>query len=288
MSARLITSPANEEIKAIRALERRKERKESGLFIAEGMRHVLEGIDCGWNLHRLVFHTKVAGKNEVLRAVRVCEAAGGLCLEVNDAVLEKLSHKDNPQQVIGVFKQRLSSLSDLSPSPLAHSAHLPPPSRGRGDKGGRELPPPCCVVALEQVRDPGNLGTILRTVDGVGADGVILIDQCCDPFSVEAVRASMGSLFSVPVAHCTRDEFIAFAGEWAGSVVGTHLSDRTVDYREAVYTKPVLLVMGNEQAGLSPELSAALPTLVKLPMTGRADSLNLAIATGVMLYKILF
>lgn len=262
MSSRIVTSPANEEIKAIRALERRKARRESGLFIAEGLRHVLEGIDNGWELHRLVYHSKIAGRNEVMRAARVCTAGGGLCLEVNDAVLEKLSHKDNPQQAIGVFRQRLAALSDFAAAPR-------------------------CVVALEQVRDPGNLGTILRTVDGVGADGVILIDQCCDPFSVEAVRASMGSLFAVPVAVTTRDDFIAFAAGWTGRVIGTHLSDRSVDYRAADCTPPTLLVMGNEQSGLSPELAATLPTLVKLPMRGRADSLNLAIATGVMLYRIL-
>ena len=97
----------------------------------------------------------------------------------------------------------------------------------------------------------------------------------------------MGSLFAVPIVQTTRDEFIAYMQAWKGAVIGTHLSDRTVDYREATYTKPVLLVMGNEQAGLTPELSGALPTLVKLPMKGRADSLNLAIATGVMLYRIL-
>lgn len=262
MSARLITSPANEEIKFIRSLERRKERKETGLFIAEGLRHVLEGIENKWQLHRLVFHTKVAQKNEVVTAQRACVANGGQCFEVNDVVLEKLSHKDNPQQVIGVFKQKVCTLADL--------------------------PTSACVVALEQVRDPGNLGTILRTVDGVGADAVILIDQCCDPFSVEAVRASMGSLFAVPIAQCTGAEFLAYTKAWSGAVVGTHLNARTVDYREADYKKPVLLVMGNEQAGLTPALSEALPVLAKLPMKGRADSLNLAIATGVMLYHIQF
>ncbi len=145
---RIITSPANEEIKDIRALERRKERRETGLFIAEGLRHTLEGIANGWELARLVYHSKVAGKNEVINASRACIAGGGMCFEVNDTVLEKLSHKDNPQQVIGVFKQRMTALE--------------------------ELPQKKCIVALEQVRDPGNLGTILRTVDSIGADGVIL------------------------------------------------------------------------------------------------------------------
>ena len=256
-----VTSPANEDIKAIRALERRKERRETGLFIAEGLRHVIEGIECGWELPTLVYSEKIARRNDTDRVRRACLGGNGLCLEVNDAVLEKLSHKDNPQQVIGVFKQKVTALEALASKK--------------------------CIVALEQVRDPGNLGTIIRTIDSVGADGVILIDQCCDPFSLEAVRASMGSLFAVPVAQCTQAQFLDFIKGWQGQVIGTHLSDRTVDYREPSYQKPVLLVMGNEQAGLNPALYTDLPTLVKLPMNGRADSLNLAIATGVMLYKAL-
>ncbi|HEY8964618.1 MAG TPA: RNA methyltransferase [Alphaproteobacteria bacterium] len=252
-----ITSPANDDIKAMRALDMRKTRKETGLFLAEGLRHVIEGVENGWELERLAYKPQLMRNTDM---DRVKESAK-LCLEVNDAVLEKLSHKDNPQSVIGVFKQRLSKLEDLKPNK--------------------------CIVALEQVRDPGNLGTILRTVDGIGADAVILIDQCCDPFSTEAVRASMGSLFAVPIAQATKNEFIKYLEDFKGTVVGTALNDRTVDYRKIPYTQPVLLTMGNEQAGLSEDLMAALPNLVKLPMNGRADSLNLAIATGVMLYHML-
>jgi TrmH family RNA methyltransferase len=256
-----VTSPANPSVKAIKALGMRKERKETGLFLAEGLRHVLEGIDNGWTLTTLAYHSKIAHKPEVDKARKACFAHGGACLEVNDTVLEKLSHKDNPQQVIGVFRQRLTALKDMKATK--------------------------CIVVLEQVRDPGNLGTILRTVDGIGADGVILIDQCCDPFSAESARASMGSLFAIPIAQTTKEGFLEFAKNWKGTVVGTHLSERTTDYRSITYDTPVLLVMGNEQAGLSDDLAAALPHLAKLPMNGRADSLNLAIATGVMLYKIL-
>lgn len=258
---RMITSTANADVKAMRALEMRKERKQTGLFLADGLRHVIEGVDNGWELTRIAYGEKVADKPDVKRAAQACLDAGGVCLEVSDLILEKLSHKDNPQQVVGVFKQRLTALKDLKPKR--------------------------CVVALEQVRDPGNLGTIMRTVDGIGADAVILIDQCCDPFSPEATRASMGSLFAVPIVQTTKDDFMAFAQAWSGTVVGTHLTAKTVDYREVEYKQPTLLVMGNEQAGLSPALAEVLPNLVKLPMHGRADSLNLAIATGVMLYKIL-
>lgn len=258
---RMVTSTANPDVKAMKALAMRKERKETGLFLADGLRHVLEGVDNGWTLTKIAYGGKAADKPDVKRAAQACLDNGGVCLEVSELILEKLSHKDNPQQVVGVFKQRLTALKDL--------------------KAKR------CVVALEQVRDPGNLGTIIRTVDAVGADAVILIDQCCDPFSPEATRASMGSLFAVPVVQTTQADFIAFAQSFSGTVIGTHLTAKTVDYREVQYKQPALLVMGNEQAGLSPELSDALPTLVKLPMNGRADSLNLAIATGVMLYRIL-
>ncbi len=261
MIIRHITSASNDEIKTVRALERRKERRETGLFVAEGLRHVIEGIENKWQLEKLIYAEKISRTNEIDRVRRACFGMGGSCIEVSDAVLEKLSHKDNPQQVIGVFKQRVTQLSDMKAKK--------------------------CIVALEQVRDPGNLGTILRTVDSIGADGVVLIDQCCDPFSVEATRASMGSLFAVPIAQCSLTDFIAFSKNWQGTVVGTHLSDRTVDFRQVAYKAPVLLVMGNEQAGLSPALADALPTLAKLPMHGRADSLNLAIATGVMLYAAL-
>lgn len=256
-----VTSFANADVKAMKALAMRKERKETGLFLAEGLRHVLEGIDNSWELVKLAYAKKLSGKGEVDKARKACLHNNGICLEVTEEILEKISHKDNPQQVIGVFKQRLIKLEDIKTKK--------------------------CLVALEQVRDPGNLGTILRTVDGVGADGVILIDQCCDPFSVEATRASMGSLFAVPIAQTSKKDFVAFVKNWKGSVIGTSLSDRSRDYRKVDYKQPILLVMGNEQSGLTPDLADLLPTLVKLPMNGRADSLNLAVATGVMLYKTL-
>jgi TrmH family RNA methyltransferase len=139
-------------------------------------------------------------------------------------------------------------------------------------------------VALESVRDPGNLGTIVRTVDAVGGDGVILVGDTVDPFSLEAVRATMGSIFHVPLARMNRSDFAGLAGRWPGLMVGTHLT-ASEDYRAITYRPPVLLVMGNEQSGLTPELAALCGTLVKIPMAGKADSLNLAVATGVMLFE---
>jgi TrmH family RNA methyltransferase len=140
-------------------------------------------------------------------------------------------------------------------------------------------------VALESIRDPGNLGTIVRTADAVGAAGVILVGETVDPFSPEAVRATMGSIFAVPLARTSKPEFTGLAAGWRGTIVGTHLA-ATADYRAVDYTPPVLLVMGGEQAGLTPEAAKLCRTLVKIPMTGRADSLNLAVATAVMLFEI--
>jgi TrmH family RNA methyltransferase len=140
-------------------------------------------------------------------------------------------------------------------------------------------------VALHRVRDPGNFGTIVRTADAAGCGGVILVGECVDPYGVEAVRATMGSIFALPLVRASEAEFLAWRQRWPGSVVGTLLT-ANVDYREADYRKPVMIVMGNEQQGLTPEMAAACDVNVKIPMRGRADSLNLSVATGVMIYAV--
>jgi TrmH family RNA methyltransferase len=142
-----------------------------------------------------------------------------------------------------------------------------------------------CWVALQAVRDPGNLGTIIRTADAAGCGGVILVGDCCDPYSVEAVRATMGSIFAVPIARADVEAFVAWRARWPGSVAGTLLS-ATTDFRTADYRAPTLVLMGNEQAGLRPDLAAICDVTVKIPMRGRADSLNLAVATGIMIYAV--
>jgi TrmH family RNA methyltransferase len=138
-------------------------------------------------------------------------------------------------------------------------------------------------VALQHVRDPGNLGTIIRTADAAGCGGVILVGECCDPYSVEAVRATMGSVFAVSISKISIPNFIEWRKSWPGSVAGALLS-ATTDYRAADYRKPAMVLMGNEQQGLPPELAAVCDVNVKIPMRGRADSLNLSVATGIMIY----
>ena len=256
-----ITSLANPIVKDIRGLALAKNRKASGLFVAEGLKLVADAVEAGWSIRTLVHASSVGAQPLVARLAATCHAKGGAVIAVSEAVLAKISRRDNPQTVLGVFEQRLMPASAIRP------------------KGGDVW------VALEAVRDPGNLGTIVRTADAVGAAGVILVGDTVDPFSVEAVRATMGSIFAVPLARATKAEFAALARGWRGTVAGTHLS-ATTDYRVADYKPPVLLVMGGEQAGLTPEAAALCGTLVKIPMAGKADSLNLAVAAAVMLFEI--
>lgn len=258
---RLITSLTNETVKAVRALHMRKEREATGLFLAEGLKFIGEALDQGRTPKTLLVGLEARAHPLLDRAKAETIRAGGDVVTVTHPILEKISRKENPQTVLGVFDQVYEPLDDLQP------ASAP------------------CWIGLEQVRDPGNLGTIIRTADSAGCGGVILIGDCVDPFSVEAVRATMGSVFAVSITRATRDAFLAWRDRWPGSVVGTRL-DATVGYREAAYARPSLILMGNEQAGLTDGLAAACDVNVKIPMRGRADSLNLAVATGVMAYAV--
>ena len=255
MSSRAITSLNNPAVKAARALHMRKEREESGLFLAEGLKIITEAVELG-RQPRLLLHSAEAAGHPLLRAAATVARE---TVEVTPAILAKISRRDNPQTVLGIFEQTFTPLEAIEPA----SAR--------------------CWVALQAVRDPGNLGTILRTADAAGCGGVILVGDCCDPYSVEAVRATMGSIFAVAIARTSVAEFIGWRRTWPGSVVGTLLT-ATKDFRTADYRAPTLILMGNEQAGLPPELADICDTTVKIPMRGRADSLNLAVATGVMIY----
>ena len=257
MSGRSVTSLTNPTVKSVRALHMRKAREDSGLFLTEGLKIAVEAVELGFR-PRIVMHGRDVADHPQLRRV---SAVAVETLEVSGAVLEKVSRKGNPQAVVAVFEQRWAPLDAIRPTSAP------------------------AFVALQAVRDPGNLGTIIRTADAAGCGGVILVGDCTDPWSVEAVRATMGSIFAVPISQATVPEFLAWRAGWPGSVVGTLLTAE-VDHRAAVYQRPTLLLMGNESQGLPPELAAACDVNVKIPMRGRADSLNLAVATGVMIYAV--
>lgn len=259
---REITAYSNPLIKRIRTLRDKRHRREEGLFLAEGLRILTEARETG-RLPHYLFYARDSADHPLVRAlIADVEANGGEAIETVPDILSKLSGKDNPQAVVGVFAEFSRALASLN--------------RASAD----------IWLVAERLRDPGNLGTILRTGDAVGAGGLILIGDCVDPFSLEAVRASMGALFTVPVVQCEWPEFLAWLRAGPGQLVGLSLNTDT-DYRAATYTTPTFLLTGNEAQGMPDDYAAACDLLVKIPMLGKADSLNAAVATAVMAYEVL-
>jgi len=259
---RQITAFSNPLIKYVRDLRDKKHRRESHQFLAEGLRILTEARETG-RLPRMLFHAAASASHPLVAdLIAAVEADDGDVIETTPDILTKLSGKDNPQAVVGVFDEFEMALETLDRSRAA------------------------IWLVAERLRDPGNLGTILRTGDAVGAGALILIGESVDPFSVEAVRASMGALFTVPVVRCEWGEFLPWLRGGPGQLVGLSL-DTDVDFRAADYAAPTFLLTGNEAQGMPPEMAAACDVLVKIPMLGKADSLNAAVATAVMAYEVL-
>ncbi|MDA0302579.1 MAG: RNA methyltransferase [Chloroflexi bacterium] len=258
----LITSTANARVKLIRALRARRERDRSGLAWVEGIRPTVEALQLNAPVDTLVVAPDLLNSDFARDAVDAARANGLDIMEVTSAVFRSLSDRDGPQGLGAIIRQQWLSLPDVR--------------MAEGDRW----------VALASVADPGNLGTILRTCDGAGADGVILLDASTDPYDPAAMRASMGAVFS---RRLVRASFEAFA-EWARTqhaiVVGA--SDRAPEtYREADYGARTVLLMGSEREGLTTEQQTLCDRMVSIPMRGRADSLNLAVATAILLYEVL-
>jgi len=258
---RFITSFGNDTVKLIRSLRDRKARRESGLFLAEGLRILAEARDSGLLPEIIAFAPAGAAHPLAAEIIEATEAAGGDAIETTPDILSKMSGKDNPGLILGAYRQPTTNLCaiDRTASPL--------------------------WIVAQALRDPGNIGTILRTGDATGAGGLILIDDCADPYSVEAVRASMGAVFTQAIATARWEEFVPWLRNRPGQLVGTSLRTDT-DYLDASYEKPCFLLVGNESQGLPADYETECDLLVKMPMAGRADSLNAAIAAAVMAFQI--
>ena len=183
-------------------------------------------------------------------------------IETTPDILSKITGKDNPQAVAGAFAEWDTSLGTIE----------------------RETAPIWLVA--QALRDPGNLGTMLRTGDAVGAGGLILIDDCADPFGVEAVRASMGAIFTQKLVRARWEDFLPWLRGGSGQLVAASLRE-AVPYRGAPYEAPCFVMVGNESQGLPAEYEAACDLRVTMPMRGRADSLNAAVAAAVLAYEVL-
>ena len=258
---RQVTAFSNSTVKLLRSLRDKKARKAEGLFLAEGLRILTEARDSGMLPEIVAFSAEGAKHPLAAEIIAATEAAGGDAVEKTPDILSKMSGKDNPQMLLGAYRQPPSDLADIDRNTA-----------------------PLWIVA-QALRHPGNIGTILRTGDAVGAGGLILIDDCADPFSVEAVRASMGALFTQKIASARWSEFVSWLRGGDGQLVGTSLKT-THDYLDTEYRQPCFLLIGNEQQGLPAEYEAECDLLVKIPMAGRADSVNAAMATAVMAFAI--
>lgn len=255
-----ITSAANDTVKLLKSLDRKKARSETGLFLSEGARLAEEALNHGWKPAFALAGLEALERPQTADLLARMKQAGARVLTASEKVLAAVARKDNPQTVVAAFRQRLSQLADFE------------------TKGSRRW------IALYEVRDPGNLGTVIRTADAAGVDGVILVGQSCDPFSVEAVRATMGSLFAMKLAASDFPAFDAWRKKNGARMIAASMrGNRRHD--EAKYGERSIVLMGNEQAGLPVEVENACDELVRIPMQGSADSLNLASASSVMIYE---
>jgi RNA methyltransferase, TrmH family len=264
-----VVSPNNPKIKEIRRLlAHRKEREATGLFVVEGIHHVGEAIQAKAEVEYLCYAPNLLSSEFAHRLIIDQDQKGISCLAVDGDVFTGLAGKDNPQGILAVVHQSYYKLSDLSPQSFPWG------------------------VACVAPQDPGNIGSILRTIDAVEASGLILLDDpandqfCADPYHPSAVRASMGTLFWYPVIHTLFSEFILWAKDQGYALYGTS-AHAEQDYRDNVqYKQPLILLMGSEREGLTSAQSAICDVMLRMPMRGRVSSLNLAVATGVMLYTI--
>ena len=258
----MITSTANETIKQIRKLRDRKFRDESSSAYVEGIRIVVEAVDKTVEIERIIVAESFATAPKHSEILDQILKKNLEITNVSDEVFRSLSLKDRPQGISAVVKQNWISIEQIN-------------QQLNG-----------LWVCLWEVADPGNLGTILRTMDAVDAKGLILAGNCTDPYDPSAIRASMGAIFSKTLVKSNLEQVVNLIEQSHFFTVGTADSS-SENYRDIQYRRDMMLVMGSERQGLPQELGSLCNEVVALPMLGSCDSLNLAVATGVILYEIL-
>jgi TrmH family RNA methyltransferase len=259
----LISSSSNPLIRQIRTLRQRKGREETSLFLVEGIHHVGEAAEAGWEIETLVYSPDQLTSAFAHRLVAELLQSNVRCAALPSNLFSSIAEKDNPQGIMAILRQRRSILDDLSPENLHFGA------------------------ALVSPQDPGNVGTILRTLDAVGADVLFLLDGGVDPYHPSAVRASMGTIFWKPIVQASFNHFQGWVHRNGYELVGSSAHANT-DYRTFKRgNRRAILLLGSEQKGLSQEQLTACDITLSLPMQGRVSSLNLAVAAGILLYAMM-
>jgi TrmH family RNA methyltransferase len=257
----LISSAANPVVKRMRLLGDRKHRRREGAFVVEGIQPVWQAVEAGADVEVLVVAPDLLGGTAAARMVAGQEAGGTRVARLTSGLFARVSARDGPSGLAAIVRGRVPGLASLA------------------------VPPDAVFVALHEIGNPGNLGTVIRTADAAGAAGVVLIGAAADPFDPAAVKASMGALFATPVAGAAdAADFFAWAAGAGITVVTTSAKART-SFWAAGYPRPLALLLGAEGAGLPDDMLAAGGLQVRIPMTGTAESLNLAVAAGLLLYQ---
>ena len=257
----MITSLSNQKIKSIRKLKHRKERENRGVFYLEGLRIVGEAFQQNAQIDELIISYDLLKSEFGLGIIQQANSLNIPVIEVSKSVFEKLADKDNPQGIAAVGRQKWSGLDEITTDESKF------------------------WIALDAAQDPGNIGTILRTSDAVGSAGIILLDESSDPYSPSAIRASMGAVFSQKLIKSKFEDFASWKRNSHFKVIGTS-GESSIDYQEMIYPEDLIILMGSERQGLLEKHIKLCDEIVSIPMIGRSDSLNLAIATAVVLYEV--
>ena len=254
-----ITSPANSKLKFIRKLQDRRTRDENNVFYIEGIRIVGEALNCHWTIKEVYYSPELMEVGFATQLIQSIQNQKIKIYELGKEVFKSISIKDGPKGISAIVEKQHFPIENIL-------------------NGG-------IWIALDRIQDPGNLGTILRTADAIGAAGVLLIDNCTDPYDLGAIRSSMGAIFSLEIIKSTSSEIINLINRNDILTIGTSDSAQ-LDYRDCKYSDNMILLMGSEREGLSQPLVKICSNIVKIPMVGKSDSLNLAVATGICLYEI--
>jgi TrmH family RNA methyltransferase len=257
----VISSAKNPKIKEIKKLGRRAHRDETGLCFVDGIQPVLRAIDNSLEIETLVYCPELLKSELALQTVQTQNAQGTNCLPVSAAVFEHISERDNPVGLAAVIRQRYHALEELRTDDTT------------------------ILAVLHDVKNPGNLGTIIRTVDAIAGRGVVLLGQTADPFDTACIKASMGTVFNIPLVCNTPQQFLNWCRQKGVTLITTS-AKAPADIGETSFAYPCAAMFGSEAQGLPQELLEAGDTLVRIPMYGQASSLNLAVAAGIVLYEV--
>ncbi len=259
-----ITSPANARIKLAASLQQRRQREKTGLFVAEGVRLAEMAAAADWPIPFALVTERAQKQPRVQNILARLAERQVAVARVSESLYAKASGTEHPQGLLLVLARRTATLADLA------AAQLTQP----------------CYVVLDGIQDPGNLGTILRTADAAGMDGLILLKGCVDVFSPKVVRAAMGSLLHLPtVFEVSREAFCEFAGAQHLHLYATALDETAMPHFAAEFKQATAIVFGNEGNGVSAPILAASEKIY-IPMFGRAESLNVAVSSAIVLYEI--